>query len=494
MIFMLCLFICLAFAWWCLTTGQPRLPPGPRQLPLIGNLHQISRRRPWGTIKQWHKTYGPVVSARFGQRTFILLGTHKAAKDLLHNRSRNYATRPQSIVFGESMTKGYLTAFLPYGNTFKTHRSLYKSLFNARQSQKYQPFHSFESKRLLFELLSTDDFFKCFDSYSYQLFFRLVYGKDAARLDNGREVKLLKEISDGLMDGFTREINGIIESFPILHRLPPWLARWKDEGSEYFERGLEFCERNLAESLGSDSWNLAKETFLHGKAQGLSDRELAYFLAHIHTVSSHTTDKVLQVFVMACVLYPAAVSTAQQELDQVTGSNRLPDFRDRSNLPYVNAFIHEVLRWRPVTPGGGPHAAIEQDSYMGYDIPKGTIVVATNWALDLNEDTHEDPFVFRPERWIQNRELPLAAFGFGARACKGQVFALDALFIIISRILWAYNISATFTNGRKDYVDPWSFTHGLTSGPTPFGASLKARTPKHQLVVENEWKYTADLG
>ena len=43
------------------------------------------------------------------------------------------------------------------------------------------------------------------------------------------------------------------------------------------------------------------------------------------------------------ILYPEVAAKAQAEIDKVVGSERLPTFEDRPNLPYVNAFINEVL-------------------------------------------------------------------------------------------------------------------------------------------------------
>lgn len=50
--------------------------------------------------------------------------------------------------------------------------------------------------------------------------------------------------------------------------------------------------------------------------------------------------------------YTAVQAKAQAELDTVVGPDRLPEFSDRSNLPYVNAIISELLRWQPVVPLG----------------------------------------------------------------------------------------------------------------------------------------------
>jgi len=54
---------------------------------------------------------------------------------------------------------------------------------------------------------------------------------------------------------------------------------------------------------------------------------------------------------MAMVLHPEVQKKAQGELDKVIG-NRLPEFNDRPNLPYINAMVKESLRWQPVVPLG----------------------------------------------------------------------------------------------------------------------------------------------
>jgi cytochrome P450 len=54
------------------------------------------------------------------------------------------------------------------------------------------------------------------------------------------------------------------------------------------------------------------------------------------------------------VLHPDAQRRAQMEIDNVVGTDRLPDFHDEKSLPYVSALIKEVLRWHPVAPIGIP--------------------------------------------------------------------------------------------------------------------------------------------
>jgi cytochrome P450 len=79
-------------------------------------------------------------------------------------------------------------------------------------------------------------------------------------------------------------------------------------------------------------------------------------------------------------LHPEAQAKAQAEIDAAVGQDRLPEFSDRPNMPYVNALLLEVFRWRTITPVALPHMPIEDEVYNGYFIPAGTIIMANTWS------------------------------------------------------------------------------------------------------------------
>src|ERR1700753_1213087 len=78
---------------------------------------------------------------------------------------------------------------------------------------------------------------------------------------------------------------------------------------------------------------------------------------------------------------PDVQAKAQEELDEVIGRGRLPNFSDRENLPYIDAIYKETLRCHPVIPLGIPHSPIIDDEYEGMRIPKGSIVLANAWYV-----------------------------------------------------------------------------------------------------------------
>ena len=80
-------------------------------------------------------------------------------------------------------------------------------------------------------------------------------------------------------------------------------------------------------------------------------------------------------------MHPHVQKNARAELDIVIGPNRLPDFSDRPNLPYVEAIVKECLRWHSVAMVVIPHVSNEDIEMRGYLIPKGSILVANAWCV-----------------------------------------------------------------------------------------------------------------
>ena len=67
-------------------------------------------------------------------------------------------------------------------------------------------------------------------------------------------------------------------------------------------------------------------------------------------------------------LFPDIQKRAQAEVDSVLGTGRLPTLRDRENLPYIDAVVKELLRWRPIFPLGQSRAVFIMPRYGAYSI------------------------------------------------------------------------------------------------------------------------------
>jgi hypothetical protein len=114
------------------------------------------------------------------------------------------------------------------------------------------------------------------------------------------------------------------------------------------------------------------------------------------------TVSILLTFFLAMLMNPEAQTKAQEEIDRVIGTDRLPTFDDEPKLPYVTALAKEVFRWQQVAPFGMrslpsafveltflpcvpaiPHRLMEDDVYNGYFLPKDAIVLGNAWYVSL---------------------------------------------------------------------------------------------------------------
>lgn len=466
--------------------SQPRLPPGPRPLPILGNLHQAPRKNSWLEFKKWHEEHGPIVSFKLGQQVFVLLGTHKAAHDLLDKRSSIYSSRPRSIVAGECVTKGLGTVFLPYGARWKTHHQVQGEFLNSRLTKQYSALQDVETRQVVYDFLHSNDFDTSFHRMASSLVFALAYGKRFPQGDE-EEICEITELMSSLIEKMTPG-KWMVDVVPVLNYLPRPLAPWKRVGDELHQREAKLFTENMIKAQKAPTWNWSKGIMDMKKINKLSATELGYIVGVLYEAGSDTTSVTLNDFVAACLLHPDAVRKAQAELDIVVGPDRLPGIDDMANLPYTNGFLQEFMRQRPITPLGIPHATIEDDEYMGYHIPKGATVTANYWTMADDEDVFDDPGSFMPERWVQNPKLPFTTFGFGRRACTGRHIAMNSLRLTVSRTLWAYNIGHAYENGKKLEIDPLARTQDSISKPSPFKAEFQIRSQGHREVVERSWE------
>ena len=143
------------------------------------------------------------------------------------------------------------------------------------------------------------------------------------------------------------------------------------------------------------------------------------------------------------IKYPDIQARLHRQLDDVIGNtNRLPEISDKPNLPYLDAFIAEVQRIVSDTPLAAPHSTTRDTSLAGFLIPRDTTVFVNLWAIHHDPDRWEDPFCFRPERFLDEqgrvRLEGIMPFSSGKRSCPGESFGRKAVFLYAARLLYRF--------------------------------------------------------
>lgn len=78
------------------------LPPGPKGLPILGNLNDLPNRgdREWEHWLKHKDLYGPISSLTVLGQTFVILNDAQIALELLKDRAPKYAGRPHQVFAG----------------------------------------------------------------------------------------------------------------------------------------------------------------------------------------------------------------------------------------------------------------------------------------------------------------------------------------------------------------------------------------------------------
>ncbi|KPA38703.1 cytochrome p450 [Fusarium langsethiae] len=466
------------------------LPPGPKKLPIIGNIHQVQKKKQFLQFYEWSKRHGPVMSLSMGGQPLIILSTTQAAQDLLAKRSAKYSDRPKMVMAGELVTKGMHMLIRPYDDSYKLHQRLEASLLKATSSETYLPIQDLESKQFLVGIMQNIhdpngvDFHKHVERVVASVVYTLCFGY---RLRTGDE----QELQDAVR---------IQNEFATKGQYGRALAPWKKDGEDLFQLQYKLHISNLEKGKNNPGWNFTKNMLASNNppAKKMSLTEIAFDVGLLADAGLETSTIAMCWFGVAWVLYGKAgwIAKAQRILDEVVGRDRLPTFEHRPKLAYIEAILSETLRWRPIAMGGVPHATKVPDVYNGYRIPAGSIVVGNHFAITREESVFgSDPDSFIPDRWVAKdetisekdgaaantklKDLPQTGFGFGRRVCTGRNIARNSLFIILARLLWAYDVEGAVTNKGEDLsLDDLECSEGFVTAPQHYNLKFKLRDAK----------------
>ncbi|KAJ3569367.1 hypothetical protein NP233_g5093 [Leucocoprinus birnbaumii] len=267
----------------------------------------------------------------------------------------------------------------------------------------------------------------------------------------------------------------LVELLPTLKYVPEWmpgagfktLAReWAELINGAVDKAFNLTLKGLNDGTTRDcfaSWSLEHNNLERNDLESVKYEQLVKQLASVvFKAGTDTRVATALTFVLAMLLYPEVQQKAQAEIDAVIGLDRLPEFSDRDQLPYISAILKEVLRWNPVLSIGIPHLSTGDDVYNGYYIPSGSIVIANTYAMLHDPEVFPNPEVFDPERFLKDGKpnpqildpTNVASFGFGRRKCPGAQVALASTYLAFASILTLFDILPELGEEKPTRVEP----------------------------------------
>ncbi|KAI9452369.1 cytochrome P450 [Lactarius psammicola] len=466
-----------------------KLPPGPRGLPLIGDVIHIADQE-WLASPQRRDDYGEMMYISALGKGILIINSQRVAIDLLEKRSNNCSSRPRYISAGDFMTKNLSLTLSPYGDLMRRFRRVVVEGFSKSAVQQFYPIQNREAIMLALALIkSPPTLEKHFHRHAWSIMLTVNYHLPPVESEHDPNIVGVEDYVRRLLHE-THPGARLVEYLPWLRYIPSRFAKWKRDVQNWFIQDSLMFQRLLgkvADDLanGIDRPSFGATIIKTQSKHGLSEVEKAWLASDMLAAGGETTSTALQWWLLAMLVYPAVQARAHAEIDEVVGRARPPTFTDVLCLPYIRAMVKETLRWSPVAPFGVPHASTVDDWYEGMFIPKGTICLQNMRVL--NSDTEvfgSNAAEFDPTRYLdekgqvktlmEGREEGHMSFGFGRRMCPGRYVAEGTLTIDFATLLWAMRFERP--EGSHGELDVRSIVQsGLTAHPVPFECKAVSR-------------------
>ncbi|KAG7232711.1 hypothetical protein INR49_008198 [Caranx melampygus] len=446
-----------------------REPPGPRPLPLLGNLLQLDLKRPFNTLLKFSKTYGSVFTIYMGPKKVVVLAGYRTVKEALVNYAEEFGERDATLILQE-VSQGHGVLWSNGDSWREMRRFALTNLRDYGMGKKACEDKISEETHYLTEV------FRKFKGEAFDMtqpvtcavsniICSLVYG---SRFD-------YDDPEFTSMVDRTNKYGQLIGS-----RQYSWITN-RQKFYKLYEANrkmnLELLRR-LTETLNPDMCRGFIDAFLVRKQHlensditnnHFHNENLLMTVLHLFAAGTETTSTTIRWGLLLMAKYPKIQAQVQQEISSVIGSRQV-QVEDRKNLPFTDAVIHETQRVANIIPFSLPHKTSQDVTFQGYFIKKGTTVYPLLTSVLYDENEWERPHSFHPAHFLDKdgkfmKREAFIPFSAGRRVCLGESLARMELFIFFTTLLQHFR----FTPAPGVSEDDLDLTPcvGITLSPSP---------------------------
>ncbi|KAL1753730.1 cytochrome P450 [Schizophyllum commune] len=487
------------------------LPPGPKKLPLLGNLHNFPTKYEWEQYVEWSKEYdSDILHLEVLGRNIIVLNSFEACIELLEKRSKLYSSRPTLAMTSDVMNLDYNAILVPYGACVRSRRRLMHGMLHAKVAKQYEPLEMKALHAFLRTMLNAgeDDLAPELRHMAGVVIMGIAYGLDVRTKDDVYVAEAVKAVH--ILLEVTQPGAFAVNVIPALKHIPEWLPgelrlwswmftrEWRKVLYEVIDRPFQMVKQSMAngDPITPSFTSMSLD-------QGIDEDAIRDSAGTLYNAASDTTLVTLFNFTIAMLDNPRYQKRAQEELDTVLGPLQLPDgsvghlpeLSDEERLPFITALVLETMRWMPVAPEGVPHAYSGEgpDIYKSYAIPPESVIIANTWALVHDETVYPDSHTFKPERFLDAngkvdrtvRDPGDIVFGFGRRICPGRHMAYSIVWITVASLLRVYNIEKAKRPDGTIIEPPREWESSLVLNPKPFKCNLVPRSAAAVEIIKS---------
>ncbi|GAC1432555.1 MAG: cytochrome P450 [Ktedonobacteraceae bacterium] len=407
------------------------LPPGPRALPVFGNLLDFGRHQ-LAFVQRMHDTYSDMATIHMGKRPFILLFKPEYVRYLLTENPRNFKTLQSGGDLPEVLGEGLLTI---EGEAHRQQRRLVQPAFHKKRVESYAD----DMVRFTEEMVETWQVDQEIDiAHAMQALTLRIVAKSLFNIELASQVNALGQNFTGMIEnrrGVLARILNVYLDAPFTRYGKRMRARRNIDTLIY-----KLIKERRAEGRDAGDVLSMLLTAQDGEA-GLTDVQVRDHVMTLMAAGHETTANALTWTFYQLSQNPAVCKKLLAELQHVL-AGRIPSVADMPHLPYTEWVINESMRLYPPVWMMG-RRAIEDFEMGDYRFPAGTLFGMSQWVLHRMPELWGDAEAFRPERWdpLEAKKVPQWAyfpFGGGPRICIGMPFAQLEAKLLLTTILQHY--------------------------------------------------------
>ena len=459
--------------------------PGPRGLPLIGNLLQIRRARIHRNVEAWCRQYGPYFRFGIGGRTFLVVADHEALGAVLRDRPDGFrrTLRFEQVGLEMGLDPG---VFAAHGENWRRQRRMVMAGFDPAHVKAYFPSLMKVTQRLQGRWQKAARGGVRIDLQADLMRFTV----DAiSGLAFGADINTLESNDDVIQQHLNRIFPAMFKR--ILAPVPYW-RYVKFPSDRRLERSVievkAAIQRFIAEararmqadpSLREHPRNLLEAMIAAADLgdSGLGDRDVAGNVLTMLLAGEDTTANTLAWMIYLLQRNPEALRRAQDEVRRLAGDPVAFTPEQMNALDYVEACANETMRLKPVAPFMAQQA-LRDTTIADIRVPAGTVI----WGVFRNDSVDERYFpnasAFDPQRWLGEAGSAQAVssakrismpFGAGPRVCPGRYLALLEMKMAMAMLLGRFDIESVDTPDGAEAQELLAFTMA------PVGLRMKLR-------------------
>jgi cytochrome P450 len=459
--------------------------PGPKGLPLLGNVLQFDVKRLHLVLEEWCRAYGPTYAFRLIHRQIVVISDPEQINYLLHNRPDMF--RRMSGIEAVSKEMGVSGVFSAEGESWRRQRRLVMQALDTRHLRQFFPKLSEVTRRLKarWDLAAAEgrtvDVQKDLMRYTVDVTTSLAFGYDMNTLE--KEGDVIQQHLERIFPMVNRRINAPLRywhwfKLPSDHQLDHALEAVRQTVGEF----ITHSRRRLAEDpeLARNPTNFL-EAMLAAQQEAdapLSDEEVFGNVFTMLLAGEDTTANTMAWMMHFMCLYPQVQERMRREVDAVLDESVvLDDIKLADKLAFVDAVAMETMRLKPVAPVlfVEPNEDVE---VFGLHVSKGTTIMMPTRYNSLAEAHFPEADAFKPERWLggatgsMHHRTGFLPFGSGPRLCPGRSLALLEIKTAMSMVCRNFELA------RAAAADPVEELFVFTMMPTNLRIGFTARRPR----------------